>query len=116
MEMDSSAAASFLVLLPSLPLMLVYLVGIIFSATRMRLYRKAAVLAVVGFGAMLLSSLVHASGTLMTLPAYRGGMALSELGVRLALINLVTVVLTLGGTIIVLLAIFAGRDGKSAAT
>src|SRR3954471_15726196 len=98
MEMESSAAASFVVLLPSLPLMVVYLVGIIFSATKMRLYRKAAVLAVVGFGALLLSTLVHAGGTLMTLPAYRSGMALSELAVRLALINLATVVLTLGGT------------------
>ena len=112
--MDSSAAASFLLILPSLPLMLVYLVGIIFSATKVRLYRRAAVLALVGFGSLLLSTLVHASATLMTLPAYRGSMALSELGVRLALINLVTVVLTLGGTILVLLAIFADRDKRLA--
>jgi uncharacterized membrane protein len=102
-------------LLPSMPLVIVYLVGIIFSATKMRLHRKAAALAMAGFGALLLSILVHASGTLMTLPAYRGSLSLSELGVRLAVINLAGVVLTLAGTIILLLAIFADRDRKAAA-
>ena len=115
MEMDSSAAARFFLLLPSMPLVLVYLVGIIFSATKMRLYRKAAALALAGFGALLLSTLVHASGTLMTLPAYRDNLSLSELGTRLAMINLAGVVLTLAGTIILLLAIFAGRDRNPAA-
>ncbi len=109
--MDSLLPA-FLLLLPSLPLTIVYLVGIIFSSTKIGLYRRAAAMGLTGFIGLLLGQMVHAGGTLMTLPAYRGEMPIRELGIRLAAINLAGTMLTLAGTILLLLALFADRDTK----
>jgi hypothetical protein len=109
--MDSLLPTLFL-LLPSLPLVIVYIVGIVISATKMVSYRKAAALAMAGFGGLLLGQLIRIGGTLMTLPAYRGSTPIHELGARLALISLVGTMVILGGTIVLLLAIFADRDKK----
>ena len=109
--MDSLLPAFFL-LLPSLPLVIVYIVGIVISATKMGSYRKVAVLAMVGFGGLLLGQLIRSGGSLMTLPAYRGSTPIHELGARLALINLAGTTVILGGTIVLLLAVFADRGKK----
>jgi hypothetical protein len=68
-----------------------------------------------GFGGLLLGQLLRIGGTLMTLPAYRGSTPIHELGTRLALINLVGTTVILGGTIVLLLAIFADRDKRQEA-
>lgn len=112
--MDSMMPA-FLMMLPAIPLALVYLIGIVFSAAKLSVYHRAAMLGITGFGALLLGQLVRAGGTLLTLPQNRGTMPVTELARRLASISLVGALLTLAGTILVLLAIFADRDKKSSA-
>ena len=110
--MDSMLPA-FLLLLPAVPMVLVYLVGIIFSTAKLGAYHRAAMLGLTGFGALLIGQLVRASGTLLTLPQNRGTMTVAELGARLGSINLVGTMLALAGTILVMLAIFADRNQKS---
>jgi hypothetical protein len=97
------------VLLPSLPLVAIYLVGLILSSTKLRLYRRAATLGMVGFGLLLLAQLIRASNSLMTLPDFRGSMSARELGMRFAVTGWVSTALALTGMILLLLAIFADR-------
>jgi len=103
---------AFSILLPSVPLVIVHVIGIIISAAKLGRYRKAAALAMAGFGGLLLSQLVRAANTIMTLPPYRGSMSARELGARFMITSIITMMLTLGGMILLLLAIFADRDKK----
>jgi hypothetical protein len=107
--MDSQLAAFFL-LLPSAPLVLVYAIGIIVALLKMGLHRKASAFALAGFAGLLLSTLIRASGNLMTLPAYRGGLSITELGSRLAAINYLATALTVAAMVLLILAIFTGRE------
>jgi hypothetical protein len=109
--MDSLPPAFFL-LLPYLPLVIVYVVGIVISSTNLRRHRRAAALGMAGFGGLLLGQLIRVSATVMTLPAYRGSTPIHELSTRLTLINIVGTLAIVAGTIVLLLAIFAGRDKK----
>lgn len=109
--MDSLQPAFFLIL-PSLPIMIVYIVGIILSATKLGRYRPAATLAMSGFACLLVGQLIRIASTLMTLPAFRGSTSMHELSTRLTIFNLIATAIVLGGTILLLLAIFAGRDRR----
>ena len=111
--MDSMAPV-LAVLAPGVPFVVVYLIGIILSAMKMSVYRRAASLALGGFIGLLLGQLVRVHGTLLMLPANRGSTPLRELATQLAMINLLGVLLALGGTILLLLAIFADRDKRPA--
>lgn len=97
-----------LVMIPSLPIAIVYLIGLVISATKLGQHRKAAGLAVAGFATLLLGQLGRiASSTVMLSP--RSGMSTRDLGIRLMAINLTSTMMILGGTVLLLLAIFAGR-------
>src|SRR5262245_55278603 len=109
--MDSLLPA-FSMLLPSVPLVIVHVIGIIISATKMGQYRKAAALGMAGFSGLLLAQLIRAAGPLRTLPAYRDSMSVRELSTWFMITGLITTVLTLGGIILLLLAIFADRNKK----
>jgi hypothetical protein len=106
----NSLPSALVVLLPSLPLIIVYLVGIILSSTKLRLYRKAAALGVAGFGCLLLGQLVRLGSTLVTLSNLRDSIPTRELRTWLTAINYAATALTLAGAILLLLAIFADRD------
>ncbi len=111
----SSTMQALTLLMPSVPLLVVYLIGIIFSAFKLAQYRRAATLGIGGFGFLLVGRAVSAGGNLMTLPAYRGSMPIAELAGRIAMLNLLATVLVLAGTILLMLAIFADRDRKPSA-
>jgi hypothetical protein len=100
----------FSLFIPSGCLAIVYVVGLVISATKMGLYRKAAGLAVGGFATMLVGQLARIAATVMTLPSFRGSTSIRDLGFRLTVINLTATALILAGTILLLLAIFAGRS------
>jgi formate hydrogenlyase subunit 3/multisubunit Na+/H+ antiporter MnhD subunit len=110
--MESNTAALFM-LLPSAPIVLVYLAGIIVALVNASRYRKPAMYALAGFIALLLAAMVRAAATVLTLPEYRGNLSIQELGVRLASINLGASALTIAGTVLVLLAVFADRSEKA---
>jgi hypothetical protein len=109
--MDSLVTLGLLTL-PSAPITVLYLIGIIMAATKMHLYRRAAVLALVGFVLLLLSGLSRIGVAMMTLPDSLGAHSRSEIAGHIALLNLGTALLTLVGMILLLLAIFADRDKK----
>ena len=107
-----SFAPAFILLLPSAPLVLVYVVGAIFALVKLRTWPKAATFALIGFLGDLVAQLMHAGSLLMTLPAYRGTLTIAELGSRLAAINLLATVLTVAATVMLLIAIFTDRETK----
>jgi hypothetical protein len=104
----------FALLLPSLPLLAVYLVGIIYSSTKVAECRRVATLGITGFALLLVGRAVSAGGNLMTLPQYRGSMSIQELTGRLTMLNLVATLLVLTGTIVLMVALFTDRDEKAA--
>jgi hypothetical protein len=77
-------------------------------------YRKASALALTGFIGLLLSALVRASSTLVTLPEYRGNMPVTELAVRLAAINYIATFLTVIAMVFLIVAIFVDRERPEA--
>lgn len=109
--MDSNTAtAAFFMLLPATPIVLVYLAGIIVALINANRHRKPAMFALAGFIALLVAAIIRAGSTVMTLPGYRGDLSIRDLGMRLAAINMVATAVTIGGTILILVAIFAGRE------
>jgi hypothetical protein len=109
-----SSMQAFALLLPSLPLFAVYLVGLIYSSTKLGQCRRVATLGMTGFALLLAARIVSTGGNLMTLPQYRGSMTIQELTGRLAMLNLVATLLILAGTIVLIVALFADRDKKPA--
>ncbi len=108
----ASSMQIFALLLPSFPLIAIYLVGVIFSSSKLGECRKAALLAMTGFGILLLGQLIRTGSNLMVLPAYRDSMSSPELANRLTALSLLGMFVTVAGTIFVLIAIFADRDKK----
>lgn len=111
MESSMQALAA---LFPAVPLLAVYLVGVIFSSSKMGPHRRAATLGMTGFGCLLIARMIGAGGTLMLLPAYRGSTPLTQLTGRLATINLAATLLSVGGTIVLMIALFVDREKKPA--
>jgi hypothetical protein len=107
--MDSSTAALFL-LLPSVPLVLVYAAGIIAALLNMVAYRKASTFALTGFIGLLLTVLIRGTATLMTLPEFHGNMPINELSIRIGTINILATLLTVAAMVLLIVAIFTDRD------
>ena len=106
--MDSQR--ELLLIAPLVPIAIVYIIGLVISATKLGLHRKAATLAMAGFACLLVGQLARIAGAAMTFPAFRGSASIRELSTRLTVMNLFATAIFLGGTILLLLAIFAGRD------
>jgi hypothetical protein len=102
--------AALVLLLPAAPLALVYAAGIIVALLMMGTYRKASAYALTGFVGLLLATLIRAAATLMTLPEYRGGLSIVELGSRLAAINYLATALTVAAVVFLMVAIFTDRE------
>ncbi len=107
--MESWLAAFFL-LLPSAPLVLVYVAGIILALLKMGDCRKASAFALAGFVGLLLGALIRAASLVMALPQYRGDMPVRELGVRLAWTNYMATFLTAAAMVLLIVAIFTDRE------
>jgi hypothetical protein len=106
--MESPAA--LLLLLPSAPLVLVYAAGIIVALLKIGDYGKASGFALTGFVGLLLATLIRAASTLMTLPEYRGNMPIRELAIQLATLNYLATFLTVAAMVLLMVAIFTGRE------
>jgi formate hydrogenlyase subunit 3/multisubunit Na+/H+ antiporter MnhD subunit len=105
-----SLTATLLVLLPSAPLVLVYVVGIILALVNMEGYRRASAFALTGFVGLLLGALIRAAGILMTLPPYRGDRPISELAIWIAAVNYLATFLTVAAMVFLMVAIFTDRE------
>jgi hypothetical protein len=108
--MSESLPAAFLMLLPAVPLALVYVAGITVALVNMGSNRRASAFALTGFVGLLLAALIRAAGTLMTLPEYRGDMPVRELAIRIAATNYVATFLAVAATAFLIVAIFVDRE------
>jgi hypothetical protein len=108
--MSESLPAVLLMLLPTVPLALVYATGIIVALVKIGSHRRASAFALTGFVGLLLSALIRAGGTLMTLPQYRGDLPVKELAIRIAATSYVATFLTVAATAFLIVAIFIDRE------
>lgn len=97
------------VLLPSLPLYLVWIVGIVLAVIYRRRDQRVAILAAV---ALLLFLALDIGDRVMTIavPTLMQGRGFETVSLLLTATNIVSTLVSAGAWIMVLVAIFAGRD------
>ena len=92
------------------PILLVYLLGIILCATRWQRAPKAAMIALIGTGVMLLSTLVFGfMNAYVITNQINSGSPMSGVGQSLAFLSMGASILRAGGFALVLAAVFAER-------
>jgi len=107
-----SAGVLFLVLLPYVPLVLVYGAGIIVSLAMIGGHRKVSALALTGFAGLSLGTLIRAATTLMALPQYRGDMSMRDFAIWVSTTSLIATSLTVGAMVFLIVAIFIDRGKR----
>jgi hypothetical protein len=108
--MDNIAA--FTIWFPSLPILIICIVGIVLAANRLTLHPNARRFAMLGFGLMILRIVISSSIQMLMMQAHDMPGGLRELAKKLFLINVGTFVLTTAGTVFLLLAVLADRGQK----
>lgn len=111
--MAGPSSAVLLALIPQLPMFVVYLAGVALAASFARQLEKAALMAGIGFGLLILSWLVSA-GTQYWMITMPRDMIRGAMGMVFALTWLREGA-ALAGMIFLLVAIFARRAGPRAA-
>ena len=100
------------ILAPSVPSVLVYLIGAVLAVIKLPVHRQSSACALTGFVLLLLGRCVGSYSTLMTLPSFRGQLTIAQLAPRIALLNLLVTFLTVAGMVFILLAIFSDREPR----
>jgi hypothetical protein len=90
-----------------LPLLSVYVIGIVICAVRARRAPGGAVLAIVGLGLMLLSSLEVLVGQAMVVQG--SGASMASRGQMMMVVSILGMILRTVGVVLLIAAVFAGR-------
>jgi hypothetical protein len=103
------AVALGMVALPSVPQIVIYIVGIVFSFTALKPYAKASRNAAIGFTLLLLNTLTQLAMQGVMMRGARSGLSAHELGQRAMAFGMAERLLAIVGMIFLLLAILADR-------
>ncbi|MGO1069905.1 hypothetical protein [Lysobacter sp. CA199] len=102
-------------LLTMIPGLLLYTLGLSLCLVRSRTLGRASTYASLGFGLLLLSSLLGAGSQVwFTWMAQQGAAAISSLAMRMAVLGIVNMLISLVGITLLLAAILARRPAPAA--
>ncbi len=107
-------AISLALWIPSLPMLVVCIGGIVVAARRLARQRRALHFAQIGFGALILRTIVAVSGQMMAMqpPEARGSVVV--FAKKLLVMNVASYALMLAGVVFLGLAILADRPSIAA--
>lgn len=108
--MQQTIIASLLA--PAVPVVLIYLAGVVVAAVRFSAHPRVSALSITGFGLLLVGRVIAAGTSIMSLPQFRGDVSYQQLAVKLGLLNLATIALTCIGMVFVVLAVFSDRGSE----
>jgi hypothetical protein len=97
---------------PSLPTLVIGIVGIVLAANRLTQYPNARRFAMLGFGAMILRTVISGWIQMMMMQARQEPGGLVAFAQKMAFINVGNFVLGIATTVFLLLAVFADRGEK----
>lgn len=94
-----------------MPLYLVLLAGIILAAVKWRKHPRVSILAIAGFGLIILTTLLGSYvGTSLPVYLHTRGMPASSMGIVLMAVNLISIIFTATGWALIVWALFGWRQ------
>ena len=95
--------------IPSLPLVVVFVAGIVLATVRLKSHRRALLFTQIGLGALILRSVVAVFSQMMVMRLRETHGSLRETAETLAAINIASYVLMFAGLLFLIVAVFADR-------
>ena len=112
--MEPRLSALLFTQITHLPLLLVYVAGILLSIVRWSVHPRVSILSLAAFAALLMSLIAKMGFMLWLLSGQEAGLAMAQRGMALQWINLSMALLEFVGWVLLMIALFGWRRAQVA--